>query len=69
MIPDPETIFSWVSSKGVKGDATLEALCNNPKVNELILKELKQIGDSNGLKGFEIVSCVTKNIVSIVTRI
>jgi len=54
VVPDPETVFNWVSSKGIKGDATLEALCNNPKVNELILKELKQVGGGNGLKGFEI---------------
>jgi len=54
VVPDPETLESWCSSRGVNGN--YENLLTNEKVNKLILDDMCTVGKQKGLKAFELVS-------------
>lgn len=51
-VPDPETFTKWCASNGVNG--TYDELCNNDKVNKLVLDDMCKVGKSRGLKSFEL---------------
>ena len=62
VVPDPETLMSWCSSKGV--NEKYEDLLANDKVNKLILDDMCAVGKHKGLKAFELVS-IAENFITI----
>ena len=54
VVPDPETLVTWCSGKGIKGN--YEDLLTNVKVNQLLLDDICAVGKEKGLKSFELVS-------------
>lgn len=64
MIPEPETFLPFLQAQlGLKAPAitdvaAISALCQNPKVNALILKELGKAGRAAELRGFEMIKRV-----------
>jgi len=54
VVPDPETLESWCSTRGVYGK--YEELLTDGKVNKLILDDMCVVGRQKGLKTFELVS-------------
>ena len=53
IVPDPEQLLPWAKANGVSGD--LAELCQNQKVKDMILADIRKIGKEAKLKGFEIV--------------
>lgn len=63
MIPEPETFLPFVQAQlGLKVAPTdlvgISNLCQNPKVNALIIKELSKAGKAAELRGFEMIKRV-----------
>nr|CAB3219799.1 long-chain-fatty-acid--CoA ligase 1 [Phallusia mammillata] len=52
VIPDPEALCAWCSSKGENG--SYEELCGKESVNKLILDDICALGKLRGLHSFEI---------------
>ncbi|KAF9574845.1 Long chain acyl-CoA synthetase 7 peroxisomal [Mortierella alpina] len=54
VVPDAETLKLWADDNNL-GGKSYEELCAHPTVKETLLKELKEFGRENELKGFEIL--------------
>ncbi|XP_047329112.1 long chain acyl-CoA synthetase 4-like [Impatiens glandulifera] len=54
--PNQHALEQWAAANNVDGD--IESLCENPKVKEFILADLKKIGQEKKLKGFEFIKAV-----------
>ncbi|KAL9646406.1 hypothetical protein ABK040_007058 [Willaertia magna] len=50
----PGYITRWANEHGITG--TLEEICNNPKVVQAVLHNLREIGIHGGLKGIELIN-------------
>ncbi|CAO3569911.1 unnamed protein product [Mortierella alpina] len=54
VVPDAETLKPWADENGL-GSKSYEELCAHPAVKETFIKELREFGRENDLKGFEIL--------------
>ncbi|CAK9143170.1 unnamed protein product [Ilex paraguariensis] len=54
--PHEQAIKCWAEENGVSED--FHSLCENPKVKEYIIGELKRVGKEKKLKGFEFIKAV-----------
>ena len=58
VVPDPEVLPGYASSKlGLKSE-TMESLCENDQVKKALLDSIIATGKASGLKGFEQVGCI-----------
>jgi len=53
IVPDGEILEKYAKDKNISGN--LEELCKNKEIKELIMNDVKQLGKTNLLKGFEMV--------------
>lgn len=51
VVPDPDTLMTWAKENGL--NSNFNELCNNQKVKNLILSDLRRIARIEKLKGFE----------------
>ena len=51
IVPDGDELEKYTRNKNITG--TLEELCKNKEIKELIFNDIKQLEKINGLKGFE----------------
>jgi long-chain acyl-CoA synthetase len=56
-VPAEPALKKLASENGISGDH-LEELVHNDKLNELVLKQLQDVGRKGGLSGIEIVEGV-----------
>jgi long-chain acyl-CoA synthetase len=54
VIPDPEYLLPWAKEQGLAHSDSLESLCKDPAVKDMLLKSIKTQGKAAGLFGFEI---------------
>ena len=54
VVPDAETLKPWADENNL-GSKSYEELCAHPAVKETLIKELREFGRENDLKGFEIL--------------
>jgi len=54
--PDPETLLPWAKENGLPAD--MVALCKNKKVQDMILKDINDVGRQAKLRGFELIQRV-----------
>ena len=54
IVPDPDIFVDWCQSKEVMGN--YEKLCKNPRVNNLVLDDIIDLGKERGLFSFELVN-------------
>ncbi|KAF3334984.1 long chain acyl-CoA synthetase 4-like protein [Carex littledalei] len=54
--PNMQAIENWAQSNGITGD--FKALCENPKVKEYILGQIKSFAKEKKLKGFEVIKAI-----------
>ncbi len=53
IVPDAEIFEKYAREKNITGDIT--ELCKKKEIKDLIFNDIKQLGKSNSLKGFEMV--------------
>lgn len=53
IVPDGEVFEKYAKEKNISGN--LEELCKNKEIKELIMNDIKQLGKTHLLKGFEMV--------------
>jgi long-chain acyl-CoA synthetase len=58
IIPNQIHLRHALQAKGIKSDATLAALCHDPVVQDLVVKECNAIGKKSGFKGQELLQAV-----------
>ena len=58
IIPNEVHLRHALEAKGIKSDDTLAALCHNPVVKDLIVKECNATGKKNGFKPQELLQAV-----------
>jgi long-chain acyl-CoA synthetase len=56
VVPDPDVLLPWAKQNGIDGD--LKSLCDNQKVNQVVLDSLTAVGNEAKLKGFEFVKAI-----------
>ena len=63
VIPAEEVVVRWASNQGICG--TFVELCENPKVKEMLLKEILAEGKASELHSFEQVRCLFRLITTV----
>lgn len=58
IIPNQVHLRHALHAKGIKSDATLAALCHDPVVQDLVVKECNAIGKKSGFKAQELLQAV-----------
>ena len=58
VIPHELHLRHALQAKGIKSDATLTALCHDPAVQDIVLKECNAIGKKSGFKPQELLQAV-----------
>jgi len=53
VVPDPDAVVSWCAARGVRG--SYKSICASREANQLILKDMQNVGRKGGLKTFEMV--------------
>lgn len=58
IIPNEQHLRSFLTTKGVDSSPELSDLCDDPKVQEIVLKECNLLGKKNGFKPAELLQAV-----------
>ena len=58
IIPNEVHLRHVLQAKGIKSDTTFAALCHDPVVHDVVLKECNSIGKKNGFKAQELLQAV-----------
>ena len=58
VIPNEVHLRHALEAKGIKSDDTLAALCHDPVVQDVLLKECNAIGKKSGFKAQELLQAV-----------
>jgi len=58
IIPHAQHIQSFLTSRGMDSSRDLAAICEDPVVAELVLRECNSIGRKNGFKSYELLQSV-----------
>jgi len=58
IIPHAQHIQNFLTSRGIDSSRDLDAICEDPVVAELVLRECNSIGRKNGFKPFELLQAV-----------
>lgn len=58
VIPHPQHLHSYLASNGKDSSRDMSALCEDPAIAELVLKECNAIGKKSGFKPFELLQAV-----------
>jgi len=58
IIPHAQHIQHYLASKGMDSSRELDAICEDPAVVEIVLKECNSIGKKNGFKNYELLQAV-----------
>ena len=58
IIPHEAHLRQFLDVKGIDSSQQLDALCHDPKVKEIVLKECNAVGKKNGFKPTELLQAV-----------
>jgi len=58
VVPDPDVLKAYAKDNGIANADDFAKLCEDPKVKEIIYKDMTQTGKDNKLKGFEFVKSI-----------
>mmetsp|Transcript_29042 Transcript_29042/g.63528 ORF Transcript_29042/g.63528 Transcript_29042/m.63528 type:complete len:708 (-) Transcript_29042:112-2235(-) len=58
VVPDPEMLLQWSIKHNHPAKADIPALCNDPKVAEVVLQQMNAAAQASKLQGFETVKAV-----------
>jgi long-chain acyl-CoA synthetase len=58
VVPDPEVLIQWANKHNHPAKRDIAALCNDPQVVEVVLRQMNAQAQASKLQGFETVKAI-----------